>query len=128
MDSQALQLTPFEIEANGALPPAPDEDSTLVVNLRAHEVRVDGRPIRLTLREFALLAYLWEHRGQVLSRPQLLSDVWGDSYTGGPRTVDIHVRRLRIKLGRALPLVTLRRVGYALRSDPEQQSRKPDEH
>ena len=86
----------------------------LVVDLAAHEVRVSGRAIGLTAKEFALLAHLCEHRGRALSREHLLARVWGKSYHGGPRTVDIHVRRLRAKLGDALPLETLRGWGYRL--------------
>ncbi len=88
----------------------------IVVDKAAHEVSVDGRPIALTAKEFALLAYMCERRGKVLSRDHLLSRVWGNRYDGGPRTVDIHVRRLRAKLGEALPLDTLRGSGYKLRS------------
>jgi len=88
----------------------------IVVDRAGHEVTVGGRPIALTAKEFALLAYLCERRGKVLSRDHLLARVWGNRYEGGPRTVDIHVRRLRAKLGDALPLETLRGSGYKLRS------------
>jgi DNA-binding winged helix-turn-helix (wHTH) protein len=88
----------------------------IVVDRAGHEVSVGGRPISLTAKEFALLAYLCERRGKVLSRDHLLARVWGNRYEGGPRTVDIHVRRLRAKLGDALPLETLRGSGYKLRS------------
>ena len=85
---------------------------------------MDGRPISLTAKEFALLAYLCERRGKVLSREHLLARVWGNRYEGGPRTVDIHVRRLRAKLGDALPLETLRGSGYKLRApDTEDKGR-----
>jgi DNA-binding winged helix-turn-helix (wHTH) protein len=94
----------------------------MVVDTAAREVHVDGRPISLTAKEFGLLAYLCERRGRMLSREQLLSRVWGNRYEGGPRTVDIHVRRLRAKLGQALPLETLRGAGYKLRA-PEAESR-----
>ena len=56
------------------------------------------REVRFTAKEFLLLQYLLEHRGRVLSRDLLLTDVWGYRYTGGTRTVDVHVRRLREKL------------------------------
>jgi DNA-binding response OmpR family regulator len=88
----------------------------IVVDKAAHEVTLQGRPITLTAKEFALLAYLCERRGKVLSRDHLLARVWGNRYDGGPRTVDIHVRRLRAKLGMALPLETLRGSGYKLRT------------
>jgi DNA-binding response OmpR family regulator len=89
---------------------------SIVVDTAAHEVEVRGRTVPLTAREFALLAYLCEKRGKVLSRDHLLAKVWGARYEGGPRTVDIHVRRLRAKLGEALPLDTLRGSGYKLRA------------
>jgi len=98
----------------------------IVVDRAGHEVTVDGRPVALTAKEFALLAYLCERRGKVLSRDHLLARVWGNRYDGGPRTVDIHVRRLRAKLGDAFPLETLRGSGYNLRSpdsvDDEEES------
>jgi len=99
---------------------------TIIVDRAAQEVSVNGRPVQLTAKEFALLAYLCDRRGKVLSREHLLARVWGNRYDGGPRTVDIHVRRLRAKLGEALPLDTLRGSGYKLRvpdrpgSDPEE--------
>ena len=70
----------------------------------------------LTAKEFALLAFLAQNRGRVFSRESLLARVWGGRYEGGARTVDIHVRRLRMKLGDAFPLETLRGAGYKLRS------------
>lgn len=86
----------------------------LVVDRSAHEVWLEGHSVPLTAKEFALLSYLCERRGKVVSREELLRRVWGNNYEGGPRTVDIHVRRLRSKLGGALPLVTLRGAGYKL--------------
>lgn len=86
----------------------------LVIDRAAHEVSVGGAPATLTAREFALLSYLCERRGKVVSRSELLRRVWGADYEGGERTVDIHVRRLRAKLGAALPLTTLRGAGYRL--------------
>ena len=88
----------------------------LVVDKAAREVMVQGRPVALTAKEFALLAFLCERRGKALSRDQLLAKVWGTRYEGGPRTVDIHVRRLRAKLGEDFPLETLRGAGYKLRA------------
>lgn len=80
----------------------------------AHAVSVGGKPVALTAREYELLEYFAERSGRMLTRSQLVSEVWGPNYGGSPRTVDIHVSRLRRKLGEALPLVTLRRVGYRL--------------
>lgn len=88
----------------------------LLVDRAAHEVNVEGRTIPLTAKEFALLAFLAQNRGRVFSRETLLARVWGARYEGGPRTVDIHVRRLRMKLGDSLPLETLRGAGYKLRT------------
>ncbi len=88
----------------------------LMVDRAAHEVLLDGRSILLTAKEFALLAFLAHNRGRVFSREALLARVWGARYEGGARTVDIHVRRLRMKLGDALPLETLRGAGYKLRT------------
>lgn len=87
---------------------------SLVIDRSAHEVLLDGQSVALTAKEFALLAYLCERRGKVVSREELLRRVWGNRYEGGARTVDIHVRRLRAKLGAALPLATLRGSGYKL--------------
>jgi DNA-binding winged helix-turn-helix (wHTH) protein len=86
----------------------------IIVDRAAHEVSVDGRRVTLTAKEFALLAFFAANRGRVFTREALLSRVWGTPYEGGPRTVDIHVRRLRAKLGDALPLETLRGAGYKL--------------
>jgi DNA-binding response OmpR family regulator len=91
----------------------------LVVDRAGHDVTVDGRRVTLTAKEFALLAFLAGNRGRVFTREALLSRVWGARYDGGPRTVDIHVRRLRAKLGAALPLETLRGSGYKLRAPSE---------
>jgi DNA-binding response OmpR family regulator len=92
---------------------------SLVIDRAAHEVALDGRRVVLTAKEFALLAFLAANRGRVFSREALLGRVWGARYDGGARTVDIHVRRLRAKLGFALPLETLRGAGYKLRTPSE---------
>lgn len=89
----------------------------VVIDLAAHEVSVDGRAVVLTHQEFALLKFLATHRGRVFSRQQLLERVWGVDYYGGSRTVDIHVRRLRMKLGPdAVPVETVRGVGYKMKA------------
>ena len=85
------------------------------IDVESHHVTLDGRDVHLTAKEFLLLKYFVEHEGRVLSRDVLLSDVWGYTYTGGTRTVDVHVRHLREKLpllGRAL--VTVKQFGYKL--------------
>jgi DNA-binding response OmpR family regulator len=80
-----------------------------------HVVTDDGRKVRLTAKEFLLLQYFLRHRGRVLSRDVLLGDVWGYSYTGGTRTVDVHVRRLREKLPSLMTaLETVKQFGYKL--------------
>jgi two-component system, OmpR family, alkaline phosphatase synthesis response regulator PhoP len=87
----------------------------LTVDLDRHIVRAGGDEVRLTAKEFLLLQYLMQHRGRVLSRDLLLSDVWGYSYTGGTRTVDVHVRRLREKVPfLAEAIVTVKQFGYKL--------------
>lgn len=85
------------------------------LDLDRHVVSVEGKEVRLTAKEFLLLKYFLEHRGRVLSRDLLLSDVWGYSYTGGTRTVDVHVRRLREKLPVLAPaILTVKQFGYKL--------------
>jgi DNA-binding response OmpR family regulator len=86
----------------------------IVIDRSAHEVTVGSVRVALTAKEFALLSYLCERRGKVVTRRELLKRVWGNDYEGGARTVDIHVRRLRAKLGPALDLATLRGAGYKL--------------
>ncbi len=87
----------------------------LTMDVDRHEVLVDGEAVRLTAKEFLLLRYLLEHRGRVLSRDLLLTDVWGYQYTGGTRTVDVHVRRLREKVPvLATSLTTIKQFGYRL--------------
>ena len=91
----------------------------VTVDIDQHLVRDDGRDIRLTAKEFLLLRYLIEHRGRVLSRDRLLTDVWGYQYTGGTRTVDVHVRRLREKLPLLeTALATVKQFGYKLEDSP----------
>lgn len=86
----------------------------LIVDEVTYVARVEGRPLDLTYKEFELLYFLVKHAGRVFSREQLLQDVWGYDYFGGTRTVDVHVRRLRAKLGHEYEKViaTVRNVGY----------------
>src|SRR4051794_39442719 len=89
----------------------------LVIDIAGYEVRLGGRRIELTHQEFELLRYLGQHRGRVFTREALLERAWGYRYAGGTRTVDIHVRRVRAKLGDAGSLVeTVRNVGYKMRA------------
>jgi DNA-binding response OmpR family regulator len=82
------------------------------VNLEGRETHVDGQAVELTAKEFDLLAYFLESPGIVLSRDRLLDRVWGMSYPGGTRTVDVHVGQLRRKLGRPDLIRTVRGAGY----------------
>jgi two-component system alkaline phosphatase synthesis response regulator PhoP len=87
----------------------------IALDSERHLVSSEGRDVTLTAKEFLLLEYLLQHRGRVLSRDLLLTDVWGYRYTGGTRTVDVHVRRLREKLPvLANGLVTVKQFGYKL--------------
>jgi DNA-binding response OmpR family regulator len=86
----------------------------ITVDIARREVHASGAPVALTTREFDLLAYLVQHTGLVLSRQQLLDGVWGPGWFGDERTVDVHVRQLRRKLGDALDLTTVWAVGYRL--------------
>ena len=91
------------------------EIGPITVDIESYRVTLDGREVRLTAKEFLLLKYFAEHQGRVLSRDVLLSDVWGYKYTGGTRTVDVHVRHLRDKLPvLSHALVTVKQFGYKL--------------
>ena len=88
----------------------------LVIDIAGYEARISGRRIELTHQEFELLRFLGQHRGRVFTREALLERAWGYRYAGGTRTVDIHVRRVRAKLGELGALIeTVRNVGYKLR-------------
>jgi DNA-binding response OmpR family regulator len=84
----------------------------VVVDRNAREVSVEGRAVELTTKEFDLLATLLENPGVVVSRDQLLDRVWGMTYPGGTRTVDVHVAQLRRKLGKPELIRTVRGAGY----------------
>ncbi len=87
---------------------------SVVVDSARHEVRVGETVVPLATQEFALLQYLVENRGRALSRRQLLDGAWGNHWIGDERTVDVHVRQLRRKLGDALVIDTVRGVGYRM--------------
>ena len=92
----------------------------LLVDETTYAAKLRGRPLDLTFKEFELLKYLAQHPGRVFTRAQLLQEVWGYDYFGGTRTVDVHVRRLRAKLGpehEAL-IGTVRHVGYKFVAAP----------
>ena len=90
------------------------EYGPLVLNLETYQAYISGRPLDLTYMEYELLKFLAQHPGKVFTRETLLSRVWGYDYFGGARTVDVHVRRLRAKLGEehAGLIQTVRSVGY----------------
>lgn len=104
---------------------APQEISSgdLTIDAGGYTARLRGRPLDLTYKEFELLKYLVQHPGRVFTRAQLLQEVWGYDYYGGTRTVDVHVRRLRAKLGpeQEQLIGTVRNVGY--RFDPPKERR-----
>jgi two-component system, OmpR family, alkaline phosphatase synthesis response regulator PhoP len=91
----------------------------VTIDIGRHGVFVGDLEVRLTAKEFLLLQYLVQHRGRVLSRDLLLTDVWGYQYTGGTRTVDVHIRRLREKLPLlADAITTVKQFGYKLEERP----------
>jgi DNA-binding response OmpR family regulator len=101
--TQSASQVPDEINSGG-----------LVVNESTYSARIHGRSLDLTFKEFELLKFLAQHPGRVFTRAQLLQEVWGYDYFGGTRTVDVHVRRLRAKLGAENEALigTVRNVGY----------------
>ena len=94
-------------------------EGNLKMDLKKYEVTKDGKPIELTLREFELLKFLWQDKGNVFTREDLLTKVWGYEYYGDVRTVDVTVRRLREKIeddaSKANFVLTRRGVGYYFR-------------
>jgi len=124
---------PAEIEARlrlvsdrvrGDRATTPDEDvirrGDLTIDETTYQARLRSEPLDLTFKEFELLKHLAQHPGRVFSRAQLLQEVWGYDYYGGTRTVDVHVRRLRAKLGAEHEALigTVRHVGYKFVSPP----------
>ncbi|MCP2030150.1 DNA-binding response OmpR family regulator [Okibacterium sp. HSC-33S16] len=99
---QSLEQTNTKIQTSG-----------VVIDEASYSAKVQGKPLDLTYKEFELLRFLATHPSRVFTREQLLSEVWGYDYFGGTRTVDVHVRRLRAKLGDLEQLIgTVRNVGY----------------
>jgi DNA-binding response OmpR family regulator len=86
----------------------------VVIDENSYTARIKGRALDLTFKEFELLKYLAQHPGRVFTRSQLLQEIWGYDYFGGTRTVDVHIRRLRSKLGPEFEAIigTVRNVGY----------------
>ena len=97
----------------------PQHYGRITIDADRHTVALDGQDVKLTAKEFLLLQYLVQHKGRVLSRDLLLSDVWGYNYTGGTRTVDVHIRRLREKLPPLSESIeTIKQFGYKLVERP----------
>ena len=94
----------------------------VVIDEDSYTAKIKGRTLDLTFKEFELLKYLAQHPGRVFSRSQLLQEIWGYDYFGGTRTVDVHIRRLRSKLGPEFESVidTVRNVGYRFTQDGSQ--------
>ena len=124
---------PAEVEARlrlamGSLALSDDDDpatgqinaGALVIDETSYSARVSGRLLDLTYKEFELIKHLAQHPGRVFTRAQLLQEVWGYDYFGGTRTVDVHVRRLRAKLGleHEVLIGTVRNVGYRFVPEP----------
>ena len=111
----ALDKSSSKIQASG-----------VVIDEASYSAKVHGRPLDLTFKEFELLRFLATHPSRVFTREQLLSEVWGYDYFGGTRTVDVHVRRLRAKLGDLESLIgTVRNVGYRFNVYDDETERLP---
>lgn len=101
-------VTPAEADSSEVI-----KRGEITINRERFEVKVRGETLDLTFKEFELIAYLAQRPGRVCSRSALLSEVWGYDFFGGTRTVDVHVRRLRAKLGHEAHMIeTVRNVGY----------------
>ncbi|MDJ0355925.1 response regulator transcription factor [Paenarthrobacter sp. PH39-S1] len=119
-----LRLALARSGASDEAVPAEIRAAGVVIDENSYTARVNGAVLNLTYKEFELLKYLAQHPGRVFTRVQLLNEVWGYDYYGGTRTVDVHVRRLRAKLGSDHEnlIGTVRNVGYRLST-----ARMPDE-
>ena len=96
----------------------------VVIDEKTYTAKIKGRSLDLTYKEFELLKYMAQHPGRVFTRSQLLQEIWGYDYFGGTRTVDVHIRRLRSKLGTEFEAIigTVRNVGYRFNTSPKDQS------
>jgi DNA-binding response OmpR family regulator len=93
----------------------------VIIDEKSYTAKIKGRALDLTYKEFELLKYLAQHPGRVFTRSQLLQEIWGYDYFGGTRTVDVHIRRLRSKLGTEFEAIigTVRNVGYRFNLSPK---------
>lgn len=115
-----IRLAVGRVEAEQ--PAARVQTSGITIDEASYSAKVRGKPLDLTYKEFQLLHFLATHPTRVFTREQLLSEVWGYDYFGGTRTVDVHVRRLRAKLGDLEQLIgTVRNVGYRFNVYEEDQ-------
>lgn len=111
--------------ASADLLPERIQTSGVTIDEASYSAKIHGKPLDLTYKEFELLRFLAGHPSRVFTREQLLSEVWGYDYFGGTRTVDVHVRRLRAKLGDMESLIgTVRNVGYRFNAH-EEDEREP---
>ena len=113
-----LRLAIARSAPDGETAGAPIRAAGVLIDEASYTAKVHGAPLNLTYKEFELLKYLVQHPGRVFTREQLLHEVWGYDYYGGTRTVDVHVRRLRAKLGtdHEQLIGTVRNVGYRFAS------------
>ncbi|MCK3770884.1 response regulator transcription factor [Microbacterium aerolatum] len=108
--------------AESTAAPTRVQASGITIDEQSYSAKLHGRPLDLTYKEFQLLHFLATHPSRVFTREQLLSEVWGYDYFGGTRTVDVHVRRLRAKLGDQEQIIgTVRNVGYRFNVYDEEQ-------
>jgi DNA-binding response OmpR family regulator len=113
------RVTALLRRAGRAVTGVPLRYGPITIDVDRHHVSLDGQDVRLTAKEFLLLQYLVQHKGRVLSRDLLLTDVWGYHYTGGTRTIDVHIRRLREKLPPLSDAIeTIKQFGYRLIDRP----------
>jgi DNA-binding response OmpR family regulator len=122
-----VRLLRLAARTDGALSPNAIKIGDLALDPDNYEVTMAGAPVDLTLKEYELLKYLVMRPGRVFTRDQLLNSVWGYDYVGGTRTVDVHIRRLRAKLGDVgeTCIDTIRGVGYAFRPPRPQAQEAP---
>jgi len=115
-----LRLTLGRCHAPEGASPDTFRAGELLIEEATYTARLRGRALELTFKEFELLKFLAQHPGRVFTRVQLLQEVWGYDYFGGTRTIDVHVRRLRAKLGSVYESLigTVRYVGYGFVPDP----------
>lgn len=123
-----LRLSVGTVHAQATAEAALIRVGALTVDPETYAAKLRGQPLDLTYKEFELLRYLAQHPGRVFTREQLLREVWGYDFFGGTRTVDVHVRRLRAKLGSEHEALigTVRQVGYKFVAPPSETNERED--